>query len=166
MAPCDRVKLINHLDSAVKVCKLALSYYCYKKEKRKRRQKKVWVRHYLVDRPTHGHYASLMKSLGEFDPELYRNFTRMTESVFDELIERLTPRLERKVTFWRKPLDVGLRVAITLREQVRSMVASVSLNTRDAGPVSAGRLGSLLQCCHVRLSVATRGRNCRATPTP
>ena len=40
---------------------------------------------------------------------------RMTPDMFDEVLERLTPRITKGTTNWRSPLDPGLKVAITLR---------------------------------------------------
>ncbi|XP_066952525.1 uncharacterized protein [Macrobrachium rosenbergii] len=34
--------------------------------------------------------------------------------LFSEIVERVTPYIEKKVTFWRKSIEPGLRVAITL----------------------------------------------------
>ena len=39
----------------------------------------------------------------------------MGQNLFTEIVERVTSRLKMKTIFWRKPLDVGIRVAITLR---------------------------------------------------
>lgn len=84
------------------------------KKKRKKRRS-VWVRPYLLRRRTHGHYGNLMKELAVEDPVLYRNFTRVEEELFNEIVERLRPHIEKTRTFMREPLDVGVRVAITLR---------------------------------------------------
>ena len=40
---------------------------------------------------------------------------RMPAGMFDELLQRLTPRITKKTTNWRSPLEPGLKVAITLR---------------------------------------------------
>ena len=84
------------------------------KEKRKKRRS-VWVRPYLIRRRTHGYYGNLMKELAAEDPVLYRNFTRLDEELFNEIAERIRPHIEKTRTFMREALDVGLRVAITLR---------------------------------------------------
>ena len=56
-----------------------------------------------------------MKELAEENPILYKNFLRLDEDLFNEIVERVRPYLEKKTTWWRDPLEVGLRVAITLR---------------------------------------------------
>ncbi|MFV0264532.1 MAG: hypothetical protein ACK5JN_19245 [Kluyvera sp.] len=49
------------------------------------------------------------------DPVVYHNFTLMSETMFNEIVDRVRPYIERQTTFWRKPLDPALRVAITRR---------------------------------------------------
>ncbi|XP_060561418.1 uncharacterized protein LOC132721174 [Ruditapes philippinarum] len=39
----------------------------------------------------------------------------MTLEMFDELLQRLAPRLQKSDTNWRKALDPGLKLAVTLR---------------------------------------------------
>ena len=84
-------------------------------ERRRKRKRRMWVRPHLLQRKLHGHYANLMRELAANDPVLYRNFLRLDESLFDEIVERVRPYLERKRNNYREPLDVGIQVAITLR---------------------------------------------------
>ena len=42
-------------------------------------------------------------------------FICMTPDMFDEVLQCLTPRMTKKTTNWRAPLDPGLKVVITLR---------------------------------------------------
>ena len=62
-----------------------------------------------------GNYENLMQELKNETPELFRNFTRTSGCMFDEIVEKVTPYIEKEETFFRKPLPPGLRVAITLR---------------------------------------------------
>jgi hypothetical protein len=39
----------------------------------------------------------------------------MEPAMFYELLERITPRISKQTTNWRKPLDPGLKLAVTLR---------------------------------------------------
>ncbi len=43
------------------------------------------------------------------------NFLRVEPELFLELLDRVAPRIEKQVTFMRKPLEPALRLAITLR---------------------------------------------------
>lgn len=44
-----------------------------------------------------------------------KNFLRVDPALFQEIVDRLTPRLKKKDTWYRKALPVGLKVAITVR---------------------------------------------------
>ena len=46
--------------------------------------------------------------------EDFVNYMRMQPAMFFELLQRITPRI-RKSTCYRKPLEPGLKLAITLR---------------------------------------------------
>ena len=79
-----------------------------------RKKRRYWVSPYLQARPDQGHYHNLMKELALLEPERFRNYLRLDKDVFDDLVERLRPSIERQSNF-REPLSVGIRLAITLR---------------------------------------------------
>ncbi|XP_066969239.1 uncharacterized protein [Macrobrachium rosenbergii] len=83
--------------------------------KKKRRQRRMWTWPYLQKRMEQGHYDNLMEELSTETPDLYKNFTRINRGLFNEIVERVTPYIEKKVAFLGKPIEPGLRVAITLR---------------------------------------------------
>ena len=60
-------------------------------------------------------FDRLLVELRAEDPSSFQNFLRMPPPMFDELLERLSPRLEKEETFMRKPISPGLKLAITLR---------------------------------------------------
>ncbi|XP_041467460.1 uncharacterized protein LOC121417789 [Lytechinus variegatus] len=60
-------------------------------------------------------YDRLMVELRNEDPRAFQNFRRMPPDMFDELVNRLTPRLLKTQTNFRANLEPGLKVAITLR---------------------------------------------------
>lgn len=55
-------------------------------------------------------YGNLMLLLMAF-----RNFTCLTPDMLRDLVQRLTPKLEKYNTWYRDSLSVGLKVAITLQ---------------------------------------------------
>ena len=67
-------------------------------EKPKKRKRSVWVRPYLKRRSKLGHYDNLMQELALEDPILYKNFLRIDEDLFNEIVKRVTPILQRKTT--------------------------------------------------------------------
>ena len=85
--------------------------------KRPRRQRTVWVHHWLSERERHSksHYYSLMEAFRHDCPEQFRRFTRISMQMFDEMHDRLTPQLTKQNTNYREALEVGLKLAVTLR---------------------------------------------------
>lgn len=84
---------------------------------RRRRPRRWWVRPWLdADRRlNYGHYNRLMEELRLEDCESFRNFLRVEPAMFDELLNRIGPRITKQNTFYRKSLDPGLKLACTLR---------------------------------------------------
>ena len=56
-----------------------------------------------------------MRELLTEDQTSFTNFLRVDEDLFKEILQRVTPRIEEQQTFWRQPLEPGLRLALTLR---------------------------------------------------
>ena len=88
-----------------------------RRRRRRRRQqiRAVWTRNWITRRPQQGLYDRLLVELRNEDPRSFQNFMRMPPDMFDELVQRLTPRITKKTTNWRSSLEPGLKVAITLR---------------------------------------------------
>ena len=63
----------------------------------------------------YGHYHRLMWELRMEDTASFYNFMRMEPQMFDKLVDRLSPRITVQDTNWRKALEPGLNVAVTLR---------------------------------------------------
>ena len=77
-----------------------------------------WTRPWLTEerRQQYGHYTSLLDTqLRLEDPAAFRNFTRLTPEVFDDILERVAPVIQKQQTNYRHPLSAGLKLAITLR---------------------------------------------------
>ena len=85
--------------------------------RRASRRGRVWVRQWLdVDRRLqHGHNHRLIYELRYNDPASYFNFLRVPPDMFDELLSRLGPLIVRQDTPYRKPLEPGLKLAMTMR---------------------------------------------------
>lgn len=77
-----------------------------------------WVKPWLsVDRRRQlGHYSQLLNTeLRCEDVSSYVNYLRMPPDIFDEILERITPNIEKQSTRFREPLSPGLRLALVLR---------------------------------------------------
>lgn len=83
-------------------------YHRLKKHKSRRR---VWIRPYLNRRET---ITNLDKEL-ILDKYLFQNFTRMSKSDFEYLLNTIGPRIKKEDTNMRKAIPINTRLAITLR---------------------------------------------------
>ena len=75
----------------------------------------MWVRPWILRRPELELYDKLMVELRNEDPRSFHNFMCMPPAMFDEIVQRLTPRITKETTNFREPLDPGLKVSLTLR---------------------------------------------------
>ena len=85
------------------------------RKKRLRAKRRFWARSWLIRRPEYGQYEKLMAELVAEDQEGFRNFLRVDHDLFQEILAKVGPRIERQDTFMRKAMEPGLRLAITLR---------------------------------------------------
>ena len=73
------------------------------------------VQFWLQRRVLYGQYEKLVAELREEDAWGYKNYMRISPELFQELLERVGPRLEKGGTFMRKTLRHEHRLAIALR---------------------------------------------------
>ena len=88
--------------------------------RRRRRQKQcrsIWVSRRLSAerRLQYGQYDRLMAELRMEDVHSFFNFLWMQQEMFDKLLNRVGPRIQKNDTLWRKYVEPGLKLAITLR---------------------------------------------------
>ena len=63
-----------------------------------------------------GQFSSLLDNhLRLEDPVTFQNYTRLPPQLFDEVLQRVSPAIERGVTNYMQPLSHGLELAVTLR---------------------------------------------------
>ena len=62
-----------------------------------------------------GLYDQLMVELRREDPSSFTNFMRMPPEMFDEILERVRGRLTKQHTFYREPLEPGVKLAVIPR---------------------------------------------------
>ena len=62
-----------------------------------------------------GMYNHLVRELKEEDVAAFRNFLRVQPELFDELVRRVSDRIAKKETNYRKPIEPACKLAITLR---------------------------------------------------
>ena len=80
-------------------------------------QRRMWVRPWnrAQRRLLYGHWDNLLPQLRQEDPEAWFNYMRMRPEMFDEIVQRVGPRIQGHTTNCRQPLPSGLKLAITIR---------------------------------------------------
>lgn len=84
-------------------------------EETTRRKRSVWRKNWLGHRDEHGFCAKLLPELREEEPELFRNFVRMTTDQFDHLLRLVKPHIEKTDTNMRASISAEARLVLTLR---------------------------------------------------
>jgi len=82
------------------------------KRKRKRYNRRWWVRPMLRDRESLGHFHNLFQFMKNNDDEQFFKYTRMTVQQFEKLLHIVKSKLMKHSH--RKPLSPEHRLAITL----------------------------------------------------
>ena len=80
-----------------------------------RRDRSCSSRAWLLRRPLFGHYEQLMVELREEDVYAFKNYIRMEPRMFQELLDRVAPRIETMYIWYKEAITPGMRLAITLR---------------------------------------------------
>lgn len=80
----------------------------------KPRRKKRPVRPYLLERDETGAFTVVFNRIARSDPELFANYTRMSLSNFEELLQMVAP-LIIKQTVVKRPMSSEFRLTFILR---------------------------------------------------
>ena len=83
---------------------------CLKKTKKQRRWMKEWLK--KRNEYTHEHF---LKDVRLSEPSVFQNFLRLDATSFDELLNIITPRIEKRNTTMRDAIPSSQRLSITLR---------------------------------------------------
>lgn len=81
---------------------------------RKKQKRKTWSKQWLRDRQKYSH-MSLLKHLNENNPDDYRNFLRMNDVCFQNVLQAVTPFIIKKDTLMRESISPEQRLIATLR---------------------------------------------------
>ena len=84
--------------------------------KRRRMWRKSWVN--PVRRRAFGLYDQLLVELRRDDPSSFKKFLCMPPELYDEILDRIRGRISKQYTWYREPLEEGLKLAATLRHLV------------------------------------------------
>ena len=80
---------------------------------RKSKRRCVWTHEWLRQRNTLGSYTTLQNEL-RFSDKLYHKYLSMPVPVFDMLLSRVTPLIEKQHTRLRESISAGARLEATL----------------------------------------------------
>jgi hypothetical protein len=86
-----------------------------RRRRKRRRRREVWVRPWIGRQRQFGLYDQLLVELRNEDQRSFKNFMRMPPEMFDDLLARVGPRITKQYTWYREPLEPGLKLALTLR---------------------------------------------------
>ena len=87
-----------------------------RRRRKPRRPRRWWVKNWVARRPYLGAFETLMFELEIESPdEDFKEFLRIEPEMFYELVERLSPHIQKQRTRFREPICPPLRIAITLR---------------------------------------------------
>ena len=83
-------------------------------ERAARKQRRWWTRPWLLTRTAVGHYHQLLRQLEREDVGAFKNFVRINPQLFTAVLERIEADITKQDTRFRKALEPGLKLAITL----------------------------------------------------
>ena len=78
--------------------------------KKPRRRRQCWTKIWILRRKEFGMYDQLMVELRREDPSSFTNFMHMPPEMYDEVLERVRGSLTKQHTFFREPLEPGLKL--------------------------------------------------------
>ncbi|XP_057305435.1 uncharacterized protein LOC130642367 [Hydractinia symbiolongicarpus] len=77
--------------------------------------RRIWVKEWMKKRKSIGVYNNLVQELRLYDEESFRKYLRMSPDIYELLLEKVRSKLTKKTTHLRKPLELKLKLTITLR---------------------------------------------------
>jgi len=107
-----KIGVVQHQQN---LTELALHQIHVIRRRRRRGQRRYWVRPWIGRRRQFGLYDQLLVELRNEDQKTFKNFMRMPPEMFDELRTRVGPRISKQNTNYREAIEPGLKLAVTLR---------------------------------------------------
>ena len=83
--------------------------------RKKIKPRRWYTREWIEERELHGHYHILLQQCRLRDRDYFKYLVRMEPEMFDEILAKIKPRLEKQNTNFKKAIEPGLKLAVTLR---------------------------------------------------
>jgi len=93
---------------------LAVLAFVYSQLPRESSKRRFWIHDVIRKRSELGEYHRLVQEL-RLDSTRFQQYFRMTPTKFDELLSLVGPLIQREDTSFRKAIEPGQRLAITIR---------------------------------------------------
>lgn len=77
-------------------------------------RRRVWTRKWLMRRANSGASSTIIREIYEEDPSEFRCVMRMTTEQFDNLLEKVSPLIQKADTIMREALPARVKLEITL----------------------------------------------------
>ena len=91
---CNMADVVQWHLRRVAACVLVLFYVNHRRRNRKRwKNRKFWTKPYISRNSSLGAYNTLVQELRTEDAAAFKNFLRMDQTCFDELLEMVKPQL-------------------------------------------------------------------------
>lgn len=104
-----------------------------RRRRRNRRVRLIWTSRWLYEqeRRQNGQYYQLVMFMKANNPRLFFNYMRVEPALFDEILERITPRIMGVGNNYRPSIEAGLKLSATLRYLATGdSYASIAYNYR------------------------------------
>ena len=86
-----------------------------RRREQSQRKKRLWTRPWILKREQFGAYHCLLEELKLSDRNGLKNFLRMDESSFNEILDKVAPLIQKQDTQLRASISPAERLALTLR---------------------------------------------------
>jgi len=101
-------------ENAIIAIALALSLDEKKKPKKVKKQRRTWTKEWLKNRQQYTH-EKLLTELRNFEKNDFKNFLRMDDECFDEILNLVNPFIKKQNTSMREAIPASQRLSVTLR---------------------------------------------------
>lgn len=88
---------------------------CVVTKRKNRKKRRCWVKEWIAKRNKFGAFSQLLCELKLQDSDYYKNFLRMSDTDFNFLLQKVTPKIQKKNTVMRSAISAAERLAVTLK---------------------------------------------------